>query len=214
MVNQMLRPLSGAVVIFSLLLGCTYSVEPDVPIQNPPLVDAIPLTVGVYYSPELEGYECATGKGYIFDTYVFHPGPTSIKLFDLVFSGLFDGTFRVNSRPPLTQEDQEAEVVELTIAEFTGCEAAWPIIGVTTVAITYKAIIWAPTGEKVTSWDGWGIADSSDIEVGISETTHLEEVTSIAMRRAAADFIVEFHKNSGIKAWLESRGVSRGVRQD
>jgi hypothetical protein len=213
--NRMLRGLIGVSILCLLQLGCSYRIVPDAPIQRPPLVQAVPLTVGVYYSQDLEKYECETGKGYIFEKFAFGLGPASIKLYDLVFSGLFARTFRVYDYRPSMPDKQEADVVELTITGFTGCEARWPIIGVTYVTITYRAILRAPSGKQIAEWIGTGAAAPSEggnRTQAITERKYLEAQTAIAMRKAAANFVTEFQQNPDIKAWIESRGVLRDTR--
>jgi hypothetical protein len=213
MSNQMLQKLIGVFMLCLLPLGCAHIVAPEAPIQKPPLVQAIPLTVGVYYPEELQKYECETGKGYIFDKYVVRLGPASMKLYDLVFSGLFAKSFRVNNYNTSAPGDQKVDVVELMITNFTGCEARWPIIGRTYVSITYKAILRAASGEIIAEWVGTGHATPSEVgNRNQTEGKYLENLTAIAMRKTAADFVKNFQENPDINAWLESRGVSQGIR--
>ena len=212
MSKQMLQRLVGIFILCLLPLGCAHVVDPEAPIQKPPLVQAIPLTVGVYYPEELQKYECETGKGYIFEKYVVRLGPASTKLYDLVFSGLFAKSFRVNSYSPSASGDQKVDVVELMITNFTGCEARWSIIGTTYVSITYKAILRAPSGEIIAEWVGTGHATPSEGDKRVTEGKYLENLTAIAMRKTAADFVKNFQENPDINSWLESRGVSRGIR--
>jgi len=145
----MLQRFVGMLVFCLLPLGRAHIIAPDAPIQNPPLVQAIPLTIGVYYPEELQRYECETGKGYIAEKFVIRLGPASTKLYDLIFSSLFAKSFRVNNYRPSAPGDQKVDVVELMITNFTGCEARWPIIGANMNTI-YKAILRTPSGEKIT----------------------------------------------------------------
>ncbi len=210
--HNILKMSVGIFILCLVPLGCAHIVAPEAPIQKPPLVQAIPLTIGVYYPEELQRYECETGKGYVAEKFVVRLGPASTKLYDLVFSGLFTKSFRVNNYNPSAPGDQKADVVELMITNFTGCEARWPIIGAN-VSITYKAILRTPSGDKIAEWVGTGHATSSEVDAKrLTERMYLEALSAIAMRKAAADFVKNFQENPDINAWLESRGVSQGIR--
>ncbi len=187
-----------ASLLITVAPGCsgtgTPAVEP--PILKP-VIEPAPVSVAVYYSEDLRDHRC-TGD------WTFAMGPPSIEMFDVLFTALFADVQTRDTGPTITTPGDQRDVIELHLSHFTGCQASAPNV----IDIAYEAIVWSVEGEKKAQWKGWGSAGRKD-DLGRysasppSKMTHLAALTSVAMRRAAADFVVNFQKNPAVRSWLE-----------
>ncbi len=201
----------------SIFTGCgggPISVKP--PIVQPPLVEPVPVSVSVYYSEDLRNHKCTVEKGYIAESWTFVMGPPSIQMFDTIFTGLFRDVETLDIAPETATPRDQRDVIELRLIEFSGCEASWPIIGTTEIDIEYRAILRSAAGETLARLEGRGHAVPRDDDPrlassrwSVPEATHLAILTSAAMRRAAADFMINFENDPAVRAWLRNRGYAQ-----
>jgi hypothetical protein len=88
--------LLGAVIGSMFLCGCSASqIEPV--LSRRPLVEPLPLSVGVYFSPEFRTYR---HKCDAFLCSEYDLGSPSIALFETVLAGMIDNTVMLASMPP------------------------------------------------------------------------------------------------------------------
>ncbi len=192
-------------VLGLLLAGCssTLSIQPNTPA---PVVEPVPVSVGVYYADALRNHTCTGGKGYIAFDWTVAMGPPSIAMFDRLFAAMFRKAETVNTRPGATPAPEPRDVIEVRLTEFNGCDARWPIIGTTTIRVAYEAILWSAQGRELARWQGRGQAgprDPLDDYRPSGEAAYLAALTSLAMRKAATDFVLNFEGNSVVQARLK-----------
>lgn len=192
-------------MLFLLLAGCssTVSIQPNVPA---PVVEPVPSVVGVYYADALRKHTCTGGKGYIAFKWTVAMGPPSIAMFDRLFAAMFRKAETVDTRPGASPVEEPRDVIEIRLTEYNGCDARWPIIGSTTLRVAYEAILWSPQGQELTRWLGQGQAgprDPLDDYRLSGEAAYLSALTSLAMRKAATDFVLNFEENSAVQARLK-----------
>lgn len=178
--------------------------EPKVPI---PVMDPAPVSVGVYYGDALRNHSCTGGKGYIAYEWTFEMGPPSIEMFDGLLAGMFRNAETVTEIPEDTLIQDERDTVEIRMTNFTGCDASWPVTDRwTTVEVGYEAILRSAQGEELTRWRGQGTAGMSDpyqkYMTSTGEAAYLAALASIAMRKAATDFVVNFEGNPVVQSRL------------
>ena len=199
-------PRAAPVWVLGLLLaGCssTVSIQPNTP---SPVVEPVPVSVGVYYADALRNHTCTGGKGYIAFEWTVGMGPPSIAMFDRLFAAMFREAETVDTSPGATPAPGLRDVIEVRLTEFNGCDARWPIIGITTVRVAYEAILWSAQGRELTRWQGRGQAGPRDPLDGYrpsGEAAYLAALTSLAMRKAATDFVLNFEGNSKVQARLK-----------
>ena len=97
--------------------------------------------------------------------------------------------------------DRKALVIELE--SFEGCEASWPIIGTTFMSVAYRARFLGADGTVVEDLTARGRSGPGDTGYG-AEGVHLTDLTEAAMRRAAADFVVQTETSEKVGQWLEA----------
>lgn len=184
--------------------GCSETVFVEAPAVEP-VIEPLPVSVAVYYPDALRNHSCTGDNGYIAFSWTFALGPPSVELFDHLFEAMFENVETVDAGPENGRDGGGKDLIELQLAMFNGCEARWPIVGTTVVEIAYKAIVWSAEGTEIAQWEGRGRAGPGD-DLGqyaaVSEVSYLAALTRVAMRRAAADFIVTFETEPSIRASL------------
>ena len=184
-----------------------------VPLESPltqaPLIEKSPIAVDIIYSEDLQNHKCIIGNGYIAETWTIALGPPSIDMFNLIFNALFEKVLVVGNNADTLASDGPKSIIEVGLLMLDGCNASWPIVGAS-IGVAYEATLRNSEGVEIARWKGQGKAGPDDyieryagaasaIEV---EIHYLTAVTSIAMRKAAADFIINFDKNPRIRSWL------------
>jgi hypothetical protein len=87
----------------------TTVVVPVEPLKYPPLVPKLPITVGIYYTPELRAASVQTGGGSR-PRVAYLVGPSAVACFEQVAASLFARTVELQARP---QPGQRFPVVDL-----------------------------------------------------------------------------------------------------
>ena len=192
-----------------LISACSHVVNVTPPVSLPPLVEKKPLSVGVVYSEDLQNHKCTASKDYIADSWEIQLGPSNIEMFDLILGGLFENIVKLDSVKSGVKKGLK-NVIEIRLQEYNGCEASWPIINAS-IVVTYEATLYGEDATVITTWQGSGRAMPSDSHEScgalvphhsLTETRYLAYTTCIAMRRAAADFIVNLQNNVKISDYL------------
>jgi len=217
-----------AVLIIMAFLGGCQSVPIDATLDWPPLVEPMPIRVGVYYSPEFANHE------YFFDVSIFQKGekkdgfisigPPSIALFGQLFEALFETTTHVQNKrfPP---EDPELDaIIEPSINLVSmivpsrspdAFRAKIPH----QFEVSYSFTLYDPQGYHIGSFtisgsaqETWGAVShflffhEQIFTLGSShsvESIFVGELAEKAMRKAAAKFLIGFRGNTGVQNWLK-----------
>lgn len=188
--------------------GCsgTVPVSPDI---VRPVVEPTKIAVDIHYADDLQDHECTGDGGYIAFSWAFALGPPSIEMFNVIFATLFTDVEFSDASSEIAFLGDQRDVIELHLSSFTGCQASWPIFGTTVIEIRYEAIVWSAEGEELVRWGGYGQAGPGHDLLGNNgpmlepELAHLNALTSVAMRNAAADFVVNFETDPAVRAWAE-----------
>jgi len=194
-----LRCLFG-VLASTLLVGCAsvVTVEAEFP---PPLVEELPVRVGLIFDEELTGYE------YFEDipqrsTWTIQLGSAS----EIMLRGLFDRMF-LETRPvevvPLTSTDlyRLDGVIHSELEKF---EFDVPITGndeFVEVWMQYRLKLYEPGGTLVTDWpvSGYGKAELGNKEEAVNRAT------IVAMREVGAAISTRFAAQPQVEYWLQER---------
>lgn len=184
-----------------LVAGCAHTVPIDATLPRP-LVEPLPVAVGVYYGPEFRDYEHVhTLVGFEFK---FLVGPQSVALFDQVFAHMFEKAVPVQDRPPLPAGEAElAAVIEPRIENFStdGGRHLWEH-----VTVTYHMTLYSPQGDQLASWTVEGTGGSQyRLGRGIGLAS---EATHAAMRDAAVNLITGFRSQPDVRQWLQTMEIA------
>ena len=196
----MKRSLGLLAVAVTVLAGCgrsgnIYEVPVEAVTEVAPLIEPLPATVGVYYSPAFRQFG-GTITDYVADRrdyYHFALGEPSTALFDWVFPAAFETTLVVRSKPPLSGGDGDLDgVIEPRIKGFT------------LTSISYEITLYAPSGEVIASLPADGTYFGQVF--GARQAKH---AMRFAMRDASAAFLVKLFEQPQIKQWLADLDADR-----
>lgn len=188
-------------------LACSKSLDVT-PVIVRPVVEPASVSVAIYYADDLRLHKCTVDYGFLYPSWTFTLGPPSIEMFDVLFSTLFKDVEARQTRPGIKTPGNQRDIIELRLSQFTGCSEHWPMIATSGIDITYEAIVWSAAGKKITQWNGHGWAGPGDDLEGYAqslfepERAHLAALANVAMRKAAADFVVNFENNPLVRTWL------------
>ncbi len=199
----------AALALSSLPGGCTYTVPIDPTLPRRPLVERLPVMVGVHYSEDFRSFEYRTRYDLYspFDhTYRFPLGAASVALFDQILASLFEEVKPVDHLPPLSPKKPEISAVIQPKISAVSAEK----LDLRSVTIEYEIGIYAPDGAKVASWkvEGFG---RSDMELSLIKTI-AGDATQKAMRDVGTRVLSSFFQDPDVKAWFDKAGATSRTR--
>ena len=178
--------------------------------QNP-LIEVLPITIGVYYSPELITQQSIEEVVKDRDRYKFDLGSESVSVFNQVFVSMFERVIPVENRPPLRADGPKVDaVIEPRIGYFrigvvppsqNEDEYCW-------VRIAYYIAVYSPDGGLLALSRIDAVGESRPDATGVKS---FDEATHFAMRDAAAQLMVNFSNEPGIQKWLQALGAISSV---
>ncbi len=195
-----MRRLSAAVTLGAIAaIGCTHSVT----IQGEfpaPLVEKIPLEIGVYYDEAFKTYtyEHSIHHG---PTWQIHLGQPNVDLFEQMLGRMFEQVVQVDDPDTLTDPVPGVDaILKPGIEEFALLSPAESGLGFFSVSIKYRLSLYQPDGQFATSWifTAYG---KNRVE-GLAQEDDLKEATIIALRDAAAAVAVELGEKARIKTMV------------
>jgi hypothetical protein len=175
------KSMVGMVIVCVLLCGCSAHIEPV--LARRPLVEPLPLSVGVYFSPDIRVYR---NKCEAFLCKEYDLGPPSVALFETVLAGMFERTVVLATMPPPESAQQVIGIIVPAIIHFNPLK------------ITYQLSFYSRAGVELGAWEIDGSAKFY--------STGAEQARR-AMRDAAAKFVRELREQPVVKSWLKEAGV-------
>lgn len=172
----------------ALLAGCG-DVEVAADVEFPkPLVQPMPVNMGIYYSDEFRGYthqEERWGVEWKIDLGRYH-----VRMTDRLFAAAFRDTTVVKNPKAAESAGNVRAVVEPRIEQYSFITPRDTGAKYYAVTIRYRLNVFAPDGQLADSltFTGYGSAPSG----GMSTTNPMINATKAAMRDAAAKFLVQF----------------------
>lgn len=190
-----------------VVTGCSYTASFDDAPLPAPLIEPLPLNVGVYFSPEFRSYEHVE-EVIVYplppDTIHFALGPPSVAMFERILKAAFVTVVNVETLfGPHESSAPLAGVIAPEITEFSHAYA----VGV--ASIDYAVTFYDSSGEKS---DVWTLVGTGSINVGFSMDFLIVQrnsgrTASRAMRDAAATFLREVQDRPAVKAWLAEKDI-------
>jgi hypothetical protein len=207
----------SATVSFALmaLAACTTTapVENDFPV---PVMNSMPLTVGVQYGEEFSSFEFREeipGQQH----WIVQMGPANVGLFDNVFGAMFSETVQIPNDGNIEQGDlgvprrrldaiirPEIETYEFAIPSDWGSNTF-------TVWITYRMKMYRPDGSLIASWPVRSYGES--LHQWFNSDDSLSEATTMAMRDAGAYLTLYFKDEPKIREWLREEADMQALER-
>ncbi|MGH8193498.1 MAG: hypothetical protein ACREQ8_03720 [Woeseiaceae bacterium] len=213
----------SVVLAVATLAGCSTSVTLQNPTIPDPLIDKLPLAVGVRYPERFEHYvheEKVIGK----DEWTIDLGRSNSMLFTKLFGSMFTDCTIIGPRgdpekmpttcnfvPPDT-DPHDLQIDALIEPTIDALEFSVPKQSQTdafAVWIRYRIKIFDHEGNEIANWPISAYGKSATTFMGSDEA--LSRAAVLAMRDAAALVILQMDKATGISALSANR---RALRQD
>ena len=189
------RTLGTGWAAMMLLAGCTETITSKTVILPTPLIEPLPVTVGVYYSPELRTNQSTWRPCCGSFAYKLSITPSSVAMLEQVFAAMFERTVVVASRPPLPAGGFDVAAVIEPVISFSVVHYS-PTQLPPYIQIVITLSLYAPDGASLMSWSASGTGSGKD--------------ASAALRDAAAVIMTEFAAQPEVKEWLSSIGENSG----
>ncbi len=199
------------VVMTSLFLSSCGSKQVVVQGEFPtPLTEKINQTVGVYYEAEFKSHEIfdeAKSRGQ--SDWHIKTGEAQIKLWDMIFSGVFSETLTLSERP--SRESPAKAVSMVIIPHIEELQYAIPShtqIKVYEIWMRYRFELVNVLGEPLGDWEMTAYGKTPQnlvmgIEGGQSKEDAINLAAIMALRDAGAHFVTTFRRTEPISLWLE-----------
>lgn len=213
-----MRMLAGRLDIFIVawallglaVSGCTFdkTSHTRIDINRPAGKAAIPLSVGVYFSPEFLAFEHRRPRGGMDAAMIFKFGQMSADLFDGAISTAFEEVHFLDTRVPVAADHPPiAAVIEPRIKH----AAVHGDFGYWTVIVTYNFKLYDSAGNPVMSWTvrGTGLHDA---RTKFISTGAPHPALDAAMKQAGENLMEAFYSDPEITEWLETQGVGLADR--
>lgn len=184
----MIKSLLRKTIFILVLAGCSGQIEPV--LTRRPLVEPLPLSVGVYFSPEFRAYRTKC-DAWLCPEYDI--GPPSVALFEMLLAGLFREVQIIEFEPPITADLKVDGILAPAITSST-----YQVGGV--AQMIYRITLSDPAGMEVVAWEVSGTSLAGAVFAA-------GPALRLAMRDAAAQFVRGIRQEPLIKAWLKQAGV-------
>lgn len=196
---------TGAVALLST--ACTHVVPVTGSIPTP-VVDSLPITVGVYFDDEFRDFTHAEDR-HLGEDWVISSGELNVEMFGNLFATMFARTVPIDTPPDrgVARSDLDA-LIQVKVTEYgflTPRETGQRFFA---VSFKYRILMWEPDGTLVANWQVVGYGKSA--WTAFKDEAGLSEATAIAIRDGAATVALGFEKVPAIAAWLAARGLGGG----
>ena len=199
----------GILMVCCVAAACTTTVRLDNDFPSP-AVDALPLSIAVFYDEEFKDYTYSAPRGA--DPVLVKLGPAQVRLLNRMLDGLFREISQIRTRPTGERAAQADVVIVPTVERFTLNSPAYHGSDYYEVRVAYRLDIYSPSGRLVGGLPLEGYARAPARWSSISTSVH--QVTVRALRDAAARLIVELPEQPAIQQLLESATESDHGRNE
>ncbi|MFV0477917.1 MAG: hypothetical protein ACK5ME_08790 [Parahaliea sp.] len=197
-----------AIVVFlSLTSGCgptEVAVKGEFPA---PLMEKLPLTIGVYYGPDFSGHE-------FFDEttdrekseWIVRTGDAQVSMWNTLLPGMFNRLVHVNARPEPAQPAAVDAVLVPHVAELQYTIPKQTNIKVYEIWMRYHFELLSPTGEPIAEWTmpAYGKTPTAFLQ---SDQAAVNLAAVVALRDAGANFATSFNRIPPVHDWLLDKHI-------
>jgi hypothetical protein len=200
--------LLAALMQVVLLAGCGPAhvvVEGKFP---PPLIEPLPLTLGVWYGDDFSNHEFFDeSKSRTESSWIVSTGVAQVQMWDTLLAGMFSKLVHLQAQPAPGQPIAGVDAVLIPHVE----ELQYAIPTQTRIKV-YE--IWLRYRFELLGADGTPIAEWTMTSYGKTPTAFLQSdqeavnlAAVMALRDAGANFATQFTRLPAIKDWLREKGV-------
>jgi hypothetical protein len=196
--------LIGVAALLALLVGCGPAkvvVKGDFPA---PLMEPLPLKMGVWYDEEFAGHEFFDeAKSRNESSWIVKTGEAQVQLWDILWAGMFDSMILMKGKPGPGQMNQAVDAVLIPhVAELQYAIPAHTNIKVYEIWMRYRFELVTSSGEPIAEWtmSAYGKTPTAFLQ---SDEKAVNLAAVMALRDAGANFIVTFARVPDVQQWLK-----------
>jgi hypothetical protein len=200
--------LLAAVVLTGLLASCgpaTVVVQGNFP---PPLIEPLPLTLGVWYGDDFarhEFFDEAKSRGE--SSWVVNTGEAQVQMWDSLLAGMFEKVIHLKNKPGPGQSNPGIDGVLIPhVEELQYTIPTHTHVKVYEIWMRYRFELVTTGGEPIAEWSmaSYGKTPTAFLQ-SHQEAVNLAAV--MALRDAGANFATSFTRVPSVQAWLQEKDV-------
>lgn len=206
-------PLLAALALLGLLGGCgpaTVVVQGQFP---PPLIEPLPLTLGVWYGDDFAQHEFFDeAKGKRESSWLVTTGAAQVQLWDTLLTGMFTKVVKLQNKPgPGESNPDLAGVLIPHVEELQYAIPTQTNVKVYEIWMRYRFELVTPDGASIAEWTmtSYGKTPTAFLQTD-QEAVNLAAV--MALRDAGANFATHFSRVPAVQAWLREKGALPGAQ--
>ncbi len=202
------RPLAwlGGLLLLGLLAGCgpaQVKVEGQFP---EPLMEPLPLTVGIWYNEDFANHEFFDqAKSRNESSWVVKTGEAQVQMWDTLLAGMFTNVVHMKGRPGPGQMNQVVDGVLIPhVDELQYSIPAHTNVKVYEIWMRYRFELVTSGGETIAEWtmSSYGKTPTAFLQ---SDEAAVNLAAVMALRDAGANFATNFTRVPALELWLQER---------
>ncbi len=190
-----------------LLTACANQVE--VKGQFPtPVLDKLPLKIGVYYDPEFRAHEFFDEADSREETdWIVRTGQAQVEMYNTLLPGMFEQVVMLNELPrgdrvdTVIDEDLDAVLVP-HVQELQYSIPNHTKINVFEIWMRYRYELYAPDGELLAEWSMTSYGKTPTAFLRTAEAA-VNLAAVVALRDAGANFAMNFARVPEVRTWMD-----------
>jgi hypothetical protein len=193
-------------LLLGLLAGCgpaQVKVEGQFP---EPLMEPLPLTVGVWYDEDFANHEFFDqAKSRNESSWVVNTGEAQVQMWDTLLAGMFTNVVHMKGRPGPGQMNQVVDGVLIPhVDELQYSIPAHTNVKVYEIWMRYRFELVTPGGETIAEWtmSSYGKTPTAFLQ---SDEAAVNLAAVMALRDAGANFATNFTRVPALELWLQER---------
>ena len=201
------RNASGGLLLLVMLALSACSTKEVIVTGNfpQPLIEPLPLTIGIWYEPEFANHEFFDeAKGRADSTWVVKTGEAQVEMWTQLFQTMFTTVRPLDARPAPQQMNPAVDAVLIPrVDELQYAIPAHTNIKVYEIWMRYAFELVTTGGEPIAEWTmtAYGKTPTAFLQSD-EEAVRLAGV--VALRDAGAHFITSFQKVPEVAQWLDA----------
>ena len=203
-----LRQLCGMALLLALLVGCGPAqvvVEGNFP---PPLMEPLPLTMGVWYGEDFSTHEFFDeAKSRSESSWIVKTGEAQVQMWDTLLSGMFNDIIAMKGQPGAGQMNQVVDAVLIPhVEELQYAIPAHTNIKVYEIWMRYRFELVTAGGQPIAEWtmSSYGKTPTAFLQ---SDEAAVNLAAVMALRDAGANFATNFTRVPAVQDWLQQKSA-------
>ncbi len=171
-----------------------------------PLMDRLPLTLGVWYMEDFAKHEFFDeSKSKKESDWIVKTGEAQVRMWDTLLSGMFENLVHMQAKPDPDTMNQVVDAVLIPhIEELQYAIPTHTNIKVYEIWFRYRFELVTPRGDPIAEWSmtAYGKTPTAFMQ---SDEAAVNLAAVMALRDAGANFVVNFARVPDVQQWLQQK---------